>query len=163
VPDMTDVTLETLQAPTPNPALQRLDRLVGTWKLTGHLVGSEEENIRGEISFRWLEGGFFLVQDVEIDFAGMYEVKAHELIGYDPETGAFASSVYSNLAPDPWPYTWDVRDGVLTISVTYGPLDASFRGEFSEDGDSFAGGWRPNPGADKAINIPYDVSGTRIA
>jgi hypothetical protein len=30
----------------------------------------------------------------------------------------------------------------------------SFRGEFSHDGDSFSGGWRPNPGADETINFP---------
>ena len=44
------------QPPTPAPELQRLDRLVGTWTLKGHLVGSDEENIIGEIAFEWLEG-----------------------------------------------------------------------------------------------------------
>ena len=66
--------------PTPR---QRLDRLVGTWELKGHLVGSDEENIVGEITFAWLEGGFFLQQDAEIEFAGMFRVKARELIGSD--------------------------------------------------------------------------------
>jgi Protein of unknown function (DUF1579) len=150
------------QQPSPDPALRRLDRLVGTWTLKGHLVGSDEENIVGEISFHWLEGGFFLQQDAEIHFAGMFEVKARELIRYDPETDAFASYVYSNFSPEPLPYKWDLRDDKLTISVSHGPLDSSFSGEFSEDGDSFSGGWRPNPGADETINIPYDVSGARV-
>jgi hypothetical protein len=150
------------QAPTPDRALQRLDRLVGTWTLTGHLVGSDEENVSGEITFHWLEGGFFLQQDAAIDFAGMFQVKARELIGYDPATGAFASYVYSNLSPEPLPYKWDLRDDTLTISVTYGPLDASFEGRFSEDGESFSGGSRTNPGADETINVPYDVTGTRV-
>jgi hypothetical protein len=151
-----------MQPPAPDPALQRLDRLVGTWTMKGHLLGSDEENIVGETTFRWLEGGFFLQQDVEIDFAGMFQVKSHELIGYDPETGAFVSSVYSNLSPVPLPYKWDVRDDTLTISVSYGPLDATFEGTFSDDDESFSGGWRPNPGADETINIPYDVAGTRV-
>jgi hypothetical protein len=56
-----------------------------------------------------LEGGFFLQQDAAIDFAGMFQVKARELIGYDPATGAFASYVYSNLSPEPLPYKWDLR------------------------------------------------------
>jgi Protein of unknown function (DUF1579) len=158
---MSDNNQET-QARTPDPALQRLDRLVGTWTLTGHLVGSDEENVSGEIAFHWLEGGFFLQQDAAIDFAGMFQVKARELIGYDPATGAFASYVYSNLSPEPLPYKWDLRGDTLTISVTYGPLDASFEGRFSEDGESFSGGWRPNPGADETINVPYDVTGTRV-
>ncbi len=159
---MTDETQQDPQAPTPDPALERLDRLVGTWTLRGHLVASDEENITGEIRFQWLEGGFFLQQDAYIDFAGMFEVKAHELIGYDPETGAFASHVYSNFSPAPLPYTWDLRNGTLTISVSYGELDATFSGEFSADGESFSGGWRPNPGADETINVPYDVTGTRV-
>jgi Protein of unknown function (DUF1579) len=157
---MTDTDREP-QAPTPDPALQRLDRLVGTWTLTGNLVGSDEENISGEITFQWLEGGFFLQQDASIEFAGMFQVKARELIGYDPESGAFASYVYSNISPEPLPYKWDLRDDTLTISVSYGPLDASFEGKFSDD-DNFSGGWRPSPGADETINIPYDVRGSRV-
>jgi hypothetical protein len=88
---MSDNAVQETQAPTPDPALRRLDRLVGTWTLKGHLIGSDEENITGEISFQWLEGGFFLQQDAEIHFAGMFEVKSRELIGYDPETERFAS------------------------------------------------------------------------
>lgn len=65
------------QVPTPDPALRRLDPLGGDWTLTGHLVGSSEENIVGRASFRWLPGGFFLQQDIEIDFAGQFQVKSH--------------------------------------------------------------------------------------
>ncbi|MGH2592359.1 MAG: DUF1579 family protein [Anaerolineae bacterium] len=147
--------------PQPDPALKRLDRLVGTWSMKGHLIGSDEENIIGRTTFQWLDGGFFMQQDAEIDFAGM-KIKSRELIGYDPETKAFASSVYSNLSPAPLPYKWDLQDDTLTISVSYGPLDATFKGKFSQDGKSFSGGWRPNPGADGTVNVPYDIGGTRL-
>jgi hypothetical protein len=153
---------QAVQTPTPDPALERLDRLVGTWTLAGHLVGSDEENIAGAITFQWLEGGFFLQQDSAIEFAGLFAVRARELIGYDPETGRFPSTVYSNLSPAPLPYTWELRGDALTISVSHGSLDATFTGEFGDDGESFTGGWRPNPGADETINIPYDVTGTRV-
>lgn len=56
--------------PQPDPALRRLDRLVGTWAMEGNLVGSDEHNIRGQTTFRWLPGGFFLEQRARIDFAG---------------------------------------------------------------------------------------------
>jgi len=49
------------------------------------------------------------------------------------------------------------------IAVSYGPLDAKFEGRFSEDGQSFAGGWRPNPGADENANVAYDIGGRRLA
>jgi len=94
--------------------------------------------------------------------AGMFEVKSHELVGYDPETAAFSSLVFSNLSPSPLPYRWEVQDRTVRISVNYGPLDATFNGEMSEDRNTFSGGWRPNPGADETVNVPYDIAGTRV-
>jgi hypothetical protein len=91
------------------------------------------------------------------------EIANHELIGYDPETGTFPSSVYSNLSPNPLPYRWEAEGDTLKISVSYGPLDATFTGAWSEDGESFGGGWRPNPGADETINVPYDIGGHRAS
>jgi hypothetical protein len=38
--------------PTPSPALKRLDRLVGTWKMQGHPIGSDQENIVGKTTFK---------------------------------------------------------------------------------------------------------------
>jgi hypothetical protein len=58
------------QLPTPDPALKRLDRLVGTWTMEGGLVGSEEKNITGEVTFRWLPGGFFLENHTILNFMG---------------------------------------------------------------------------------------------
>lgn len=62
--------------PTPDPALRALDPFVGTWSMKGHLIGSDDENIVGQSTFRWLDGGFFLLQDVELDFAGLFEVNS---------------------------------------------------------------------------------------
>jgi hypothetical protein len=146
--------------PQPDPALKRLDRLVGRWSMEGNLVGSDEKNIRGETSFHWLPGGFFLEQRAHIDFMGA-EIDALELIGYDPETETFPSTVYSNFSPIPLPYRWDVRDDTVVITVSNGQLDATFTGSWREDG-TFSGGWRPNPGADETMNVPYDVSGHRL-
>jgi hypothetical protein len=151
---------ETPALPQPDPALRRLDRLVGRWSMEGQLVGSDETNIRGETSFRWLPGGFFLEQRAQIDFMGL-QIDSLELIGYDPATGTFPSTVYSNLSPQPLPYKWDVQRESVTITVSYGPLDATFTGSWREDG-TFSGGWRPNPGADETVNVPYDIGGHRL-
>jgi hypothetical protein len=80
------------QTPTPDPALKRLDRLVGTWSMEGNLVGSNETNIKGRASYRWPPGGFFLEQRISMDFMGM-QIESLELIGYDPETKSFPSTV----------------------------------------------------------------------
>jgi Protein of unknown function (DUF1579) len=150
------------QAPRPDPALRRLDFLVGTWSAQGRLLGSDEDNITGEVTIDWLPGGFFLRQHAKLNFAGLYHVDALELIGYDPETDRFPSYAYSNLSPEPLPYEWDVREGSMNIRVSHGPLDATFEGRVSEEGNSYSGGWRPNTGADETFNPPYDLTGTKI-
>jgi hypothetical protein len=152
--------------PRPDPALKRLDRLVGTWKMSGHALGSDEENIVGTTTFTWVHGergtSFFLQQDMDMDYAGT-PIKSRELIGYNPKTKSFSSHVYSNMAPDAWPYEWNIQGDDLTISIHHGPMDATFHGKFSPDGNSFSGGWRPNPGADEEVNAPYDIRVSRIA
>jgi hypothetical protein len=67
------------------------------------------------------------------------------------------------MSPHPLPYTWQIEGDSLTITVSYGPMDATFTGTWSADGEIFSGGWRPNPGADQAVNIAYDVSGGRAS
>jgi uncharacterized protein DUF1579 len=161
--DDTDAQAEA--PPAPDPALRRLDRLVGSWRMKGRPVGADEDSIFGTARFEWLHAAagksFFLRQDMEMDYAGT-PIKSHELIGYDPETRAFSSFVYSNMAPDPWPYEWDIQGDDITISISKGAMNARFTGKFSPDGNSFSGGWRPAPGADEAINAPYDITVSRV-
>ena len=150
------------QLPGPDPALERFDRFVGTWDMEGRTADSTEPNITGRATFQRLPGGYFLEQRIELDFAGFAHIQSLELVGYDPGTGMFPSQVFSNMSPQPLPYTWEIgEDGSLTISVSYGPMDATFRGRFSDDGQSFGGAWAPNPGADPTINIPYELGGRR--
>jgi dihydrofolate reductase len=154
--------------PTPSPELHRLDRLVGTWRLKGRPIGSDQDSITGTATFKWLHQhsddggtGMFLQQDVEMDYAGT-QIHSHELIGYNPKTGAFSSCVYSNMAAEPWPYEWDIQGNTWTISINHGPMNAKFTGKLSADGKSFSGGWRPRPGADESINAPYDIRGSLV-
>jgi hypothetical protein len=90
------------EPPQPNPALSRLDRLVGRSSMEGNLVGSDDKNITGETTCRWLPGDFFLEQPQRHRFMSL-QTGSLELIGYDPETNTFPSTVYSNLSPDPLP------------------------------------------------------------
>jgi hypothetical protein len=146
--------------PQPDPALKRLDRLVGRWSMEGHLVGSDEKTITGETTFSWLPGGFFLEQRARLNFMGL-EIESLELIGYDPDTDTFPSTVFANMSPSPLPYRWEVQGDAVTITVSHGPLDATFNGSWLEDG-TFSGGWRPNPGGDETVNVPYDIGGRRL-
>ncbi len=155
---MADNNAQPQQPPQPDPALKRLEPLVGTWDITGRTLDSEDDNISGRLTFEWLPGGFFLQQRIEMDFAGL-EIKSMDLIGYDPSTQALSSLAYSNLASFALPYKWDLQDNVLRISMEGA---ANFEGRFSEDGNTLSGGWRPEPGMEGPNNIPYDISGTRV-
>jgi Protein of unknown function (DUF1579) len=112
-----DQDAQAMQLPRPDPALQRLERFVGTWQVTGRTLGSGEDNVSGRFTFEWLPGGFFLQQRTELNFAG-YEVKGLEVIGYDPATGKFPSTVYSSMAGVPIPYEYDVQGDRVTIRTS---------------------------------------------
>lgn len=67
---------------TPHPALAPLDRLVGTWEISG-------SHLHGIARFEWMEGGFFLIQHVDAH-AGGRRIKGVEYIGFDADTGTLA-------------------------------------------------------------------------
>jgi hypothetical protein len=115
-------------------------------------------SIKGETEFSWHPGGFFLEQRARIDFMGLI-IDALELIGYDPKTDTFPSTVFSDFAPEPLPYRWDVRGDAVTIAVSYGQLDATFTGAWREDG-TFSGGWRPNPAPTRPSTSRTTSAGT---
>ena len=88
------------------------------------------------------------------------DIQSLEVIGYDPTTGTFPSTVYANMAPMPLPYRWQIDGDELTINAE--ALGATFRGRWNEDGTVFSGGWRPDPGHENDPgNVPYDISGSR--
>ena len=147
--------------PKPDPSLKALDKFVGIWSMSGNLIGADEEILKGEAKFEWLPGGFFLKQQVKMTFMGM-PIESTELVGYDPETKSLKSFVYSNMSPMPLPYFWKVDGDDIEISVSYGPLDAMMTAKFGKDGKSYSGGWRPNPGADTNVNVPYDIRGKKV-
>jgi hypothetical protein len=146
--------------PGPDPALTRLERFVGTWNVTGRTLDAEQDNVSGRLSFEWLPGGFFLQQRTELDFAG-YQVKGLEVIGYDPATDRFPSTVYSSMVGVPIPYEYDIQGDQVTIRTELNG-GATYRGSFSEDGNSGSGGWRPDSGAGPG-NVAYDITTTRVS
>jgi hypothetical protein len=149
-----------MQPPGPDPALKALEMFVGDWEVTGRTIGAHEDNVSGRLHFEWLPGGFFLQQRVELDFGGM-QIAALEVIGYDPDTGRFPSTVFANMFGEPIPYEYEIDGRAFTIRTELGG-GATYTGSFSADGDTASGGWRPNPGVDGPGNIAYDIVGKRV-
>lgn len=141
------------QTPKPNPALKRLDKLVGTWDIKGRESGSYGE-ITGRLTFDWLDGGFFLVQHTDINYVGR-KIKGIEIIGYEWEYGADApgqdcTSHYFDNMGHSWKYIYDVGDDTMTIWGGERGSPAAFRGKFSDDRNTITGRWEWPGGGYKA-------------
>ena len=67
------------QPPQPNPDLKNLEILVGSWEMSGE--------VHGRVTFEWMEGGFFLIQHVDLEQYGQ-KIKDIEIIGYERPFGA---------------------------------------------------------------------------
>lgn len=146
------------QLPQPNPALKSLDVMVGTWDLKGRESGPDGE-IHGQVTFEWMEGGFYFVQRVDIDFAGR-KITGTEYVGYDESNEALKSYFFSNTGPGPFggvafEYVWEVGDETLTIWGGYVGSPASFKGNFSDDHNTVAGRWEWPGGG-------YEATMTRV-
>jgi hypothetical protein len=151
----------TARPPEPDPALRRLDRFVGTWAVWGRTLDADQDNVFGRLTFEWLPGGFFLQQRVALNFMG-FDIAGLEVIGYDPATGRFPSTVFASMIGVPIPYEYDVQGDRVTIRTELAG-GATFTGTWAEDGASMSGGWRPDPGKEGPGNIPYDISGKRAS
>ncbi|WP_049570544.1 hypothetical protein [Nonomuraea sp. SBT364] len=117
--------------------LKALDRLVGTWRVTG---GAE-----GTVSYRWMEGGFFLVQDVDLVQDGQ-PVKGVEMIGRERAFGADKPSEdiksrYYDSQGATLDYVYELDGDTLTIWGMEKGSPAYYRGTFSADGDTVTGAW----------------------
>jgi hypothetical protein len=126
------------QPPQPYPGLKSLDRLVGTWKVSG-------PDIKGQVTFEWMEGGFFLLQHVDLEQNGQ-QIKGIEIIGYERPFGAtepgknIKSRWFDNIG-DTFDYTYEVDDDTLTIWGGEKGSPAYYKGTWSDDGTTNSGGW----------------------
>jgi hypothetical protein len=136
------------EQPKPNSDLQSLDRLIGTWKQSGE--------VEGEITYEWAEGGFFLVQHVDLTQYGTH-IKGIEIIGHELKFGAepsaeIKSRFYSFLDGMTLDYVYEIDGDTLTIWGGAKGSPAYYRGTFSQDGNTLTGGWTyPGGGGYEAV------------
>ena len=124
------------EASTPNPDLKSLNRLVGTWKVTG--------GVEGTVTYEWMEGGFFLIQHVDFDSDGR-KIKGIEIIGHEQKFGESPSvdikSRFYDTMGNTFDYVYELVGDTLTIWGGERGSPAYYRGKFSADGNSASGGW----------------------
>ncbi|MEV0621103.1 hypothetical protein AB0I81_47790 [Nonomuraea sp. NPDC050404] len=120
-----------------DPQLNALDRLVGTWKISGGAAGT--------VTYRWMEGGRFLIQDVDLTQDGG-RIKGTEIIGRKRPYGAEEPSAdvhswYFDSDGSTLAYVYEVEGDTLTIWAQKRDSGAYYRGTFSADGTSVTGAW----------------------
>ena len=127
---------EEQQNPQPNPDLETLNRLVGMWKISGEAQGT--------VTYEWMEGGFFLIQYVDLEQYGQRN-KGLEIIGHVQPFGGEPSedikSRYYDSMGNTIDYVYELEGDTLTIWAGEKGSPAFYRGTFSADGNTASGEW----------------------
>ncbi|NEA27837.1 DUF1579 domain-containing protein [Actinomadura bangladeshensis] len=125
-----------IETQQPSPELKALDRLVGTWQVTG---GAE-----GTVRYEWMPGRFFLIQHVELTQFGE-PVTGMEIIGnlrpFGEPAGADVVSRYYDSAGNTFDYVYELEGDTLTIWAGAKGGPAYYKGTFSADDTTLTGEW----------------------
>jgi hypothetical protein len=117
--------------------LQRLDRLVGTWKVTG--------GTQGEVRYEWMPGRFFLIQHVTMTATDGDQIHGMEVIGrlrsFDGSVSEDIRSRYYGSDGSTFDYVYEMDGDTLTIWGGEKGSPAYFRGTFDPSGDVNTGAW----------------------
>lgn len=114
-------------------ALRSLDRLVGTWRITG------PDDLTGDVRYEWMDGGSFLIQHVDLHQAGEV-TRGVEYIGYDEPSGELRSHFFG-ASGEILEYTYRIEGDRLLIWFGGTDSPARFEGVFSADGATNQGAW----------------------
>lgn len=117
----------------PDPVLRQLgDRLVGTWNVTGGTLG--------QVRYEWMEGGFFLMQHVDLGDNRGLEIIGHvQLFGQEPSEDI--KSRYYGGGGETFDYVYELEGDTLTIWGGEKGSPAYYKGTFSPDGNTLSGAW----------------------
>lgn len=124
------------QTPQPNPDLKTLERLIGTWQMSG--------DTQGTVTYEWMEGGFFLIQHFDFELHD-HRVKGIEIIGHLQPFGEAPSEAIKSRAYDSvgntLDYVYELQDNILMIWGGEKGSPAYYKGTFSKDDNTCAGEW----------------------
>src|SRR5690606_17048297 len=100
---------------------------------------------QGQVTYRWTEGGFFLMQEVDLVQNGQ-RIRGIEVIGHEQPFGAEPSADIRSRFYDFWggmtlDYVYELDEDSLTIWAGEIGSPAFYRGTFSADGNSCSGDW----------------------
>lgn len=116
--------------------MRALARLVGTWHVSGDASGT--------VTYRWLAGEHFLVQEGELELFG-HSNRFTEIIGrerpFGGEPSADIKSRTYTAEGDTLDYVYEMDGDTLTIRGGQRGSEARYTGRFSTDGNTLTGTW----------------------
>jgi len=129
----------------------RSRRLIGTWSLSGET--------KGQIRYEWMEGGFFLLQYVDLELHGNRS-KGMEIIGQErvfgtTEPSETIKSRYYGHKGDTLDYVYELEGDTLTIWGGEKGSPAYYKGTFSDDDNTLSGAW-------VGLGGGYESTSTRV-
>jgi hypothetical protein len=134
----------------PDTAIRALDRLVGTWRISGDASGTT--------TYRWMDGGFFLVQQGQLQLFG-HRNAFTEIIGrerpFGGEPSADIKSRTYTAEGDTLDYVYELDGDTLTIWGGQKGSDSFYTATFSTDGNTLTGQWHWPGGG-------YQTTSTRL-
>ena len=120
----------------PSADVKALDRLVGTWAITGGAAGT--------VRYEWMPGGFFLLQHVDLTQFGQ-PVTGLEVIGnlrpFGEPAGTDVVSRFYDSTGNTFDYVYELTGDKLTIWGGAKGSPAYYEGMFSADGTTVTGAW----------------------
>jgi len=150
VEDVQMVDLIRNEAAKPNPMLEPLSVLVGTWNTVGTHPLVQGKTFHGRTSFGWIEGGAFLIMHSEIDEP---EIPSGIAIFGTDDTTSECSMLYFDergvsrryevrLEENVWKWWRNAPGFSQRFAVTIAPDGRTMisRGEYSRDGSM----WEPD-------------------
>jgi hypothetical protein len=131
-----DYTETTQQPPAPDPELQRLSPLLGTWNAVGQSVDTlawPAGKVESTKTFEWLRGGYFLVSHYKItwndggvpNYGVMYW-------GYDSAAKKFQTHFFNDQSP--YEEAGNTYEGVVAGNKLTFTGPARFQYELDEEG-----------------------------
>jgi hypothetical protein len=121
---------------TPSTADERLAPLIGDWDVEGAHPVDASMQVRGRTSFKWLDGGRFVVQRWTVEHPDFPSGIA--ILG-EGEAG-FAQHYFDSRGVGRV-YAMSLADGVWQLSREHPGFSQRFVGTFSDDGRTIDGRW----------------------